>query len=55
MSIDVQTRDGIADVVIDFPPVNALPAQGWSDLAAAVTTAGADPPGAAGDQHRHRR
>jgi enoyl-CoA hydratase len=43
MSINVQTRDGIADVVIDFPPVNALPAQGWSDLAAAVTTAGADP------------
>ena len=43
MSIDVQTRDGIADVIIDFPPVNALPAQGWYDLAAAVTTAGADP------------
>src|ERR1700678_3024510 len=43
MSIDVQTRDGIADVIIDFPPVNALPAQGWHDLAAAVTTAGADP------------
>src|SRR5580698_6773158 len=43
MGIDVQTRDGIADVIIDFPPVNALPAQGWHDLAAAVTTAGADP------------
>ena len=43
MGIDVQTRDGIADVVIDFPPVNALPAQGWYDLAASVTTAGADP------------
>ena len=43
MSIDVQTRDGIADVIIDFPPVNALPAQGWHDLAAAVATAGADP------------
>ncbi|HEX4094953.1 MAG TPA: enoyl-CoA hydratase family protein [Trebonia sp.] len=43
MSINVQTRDGIADVVIDFPPVNALPAQGWDDLATAVTTAGADP------------
>ena len=36
-------RDGIADVVIDFPPVNALPAQGWDDLAAAVAAAGADP------------
>jgi enoyl-CoA hydratase len=43
MGIDVQTSDGIADVVIDFPPVNALPAQGWSDLAAAVTAASADP------------
>ncbi len=30
-------------MVIDFPPVNALPVQGWHDLAAAVTAAGADP------------
>jgi enoyl-CoA hydratase len=43
MSINVQTRDGIAEVVIDFPPVNAIPAQGWHDLATAVTAAGADP------------
>jgi enoyl-CoA hydratase len=43
MGIDVRARDGIATVVIDFPPVNALPAQGWYDLAAAVTAAGADP------------
>ena len=43
MSIGVRTGDGVANVVIDFPPVNALPAQGWSDLAAAVTTAGTDP------------
>jgi enoyl-CoA hydratase len=43
MSIGMRTADGIADVVIDFPPVNALPAQGWYDLAAAVTAAGADP------------
>ena len=42
MGIDVTTHDGIAEVVIDFPPVNALPAQGWFDLAAAVTAAGAD-------------
>jgi len=35
--------DGVAEVVIDFPPVNALPVQGWYDLAAAVTGAGADP------------
>ncbi|GAB2887505.1 enoyl-CoA hydratase family protein [Streptomyces deserti] len=36
-------KDGAAVVTVDFPPVNALPAQGWYDLAAAVRTAGADP------------
>ena len=30
-------------MIIDFPPVNALPAQGWFELADAVTQAGADP------------
>ena len=43
MSVEVRTADGIAEVVIDFPPVNALPVQGWQDLAAAVTAAGAEP------------
>jgi enoyl-CoA hydratase len=43
MSVQVQTADGIAEVVMDFPPVNALPVRGWHDLAAAVTAAGADP------------
>ncbi|HUZ84468.1 MAG TPA: enoyl-CoA hydratase family protein [Gaiellales bacterium] len=43
MGIEVGTGDGIAEVVIDYPPVNALPAQGWFDLAAAITTAGEDP------------
>jgi enoyl-CoA hydratase len=43
MSVQVRGTDGIAEVVIDFPPVNALPVQGWHDLAAAVTAAGADP------------
>ena len=42
MSVQVRSADGIAEVVIDFPPVNALPVQGWHDLAAAVTAAGAD-------------
>ncbi len=41
--IEVRARDGIAEVVIDFPPVNALPARGWADLALAVTAAGEDP------------
>ncbi|WP_336212813.1 enoyl-CoA hydratase family protein [Nonomuraea sp. LPB2021202275-12-8] len=35
--------DGIAEVVMDVPPVNALPVQGWVDLADAVREAGADP------------
>ena len=39
----MRTADGIAEVVIDFPPVNALPVQGWRDLAAAVAAAGAEP------------
>ncbi len=43
MSVGVRTADGIAEVVIDFPPVNALPVQGWRDLAAALATAGAEP------------
>jgi enoyl-CoA hydratase len=43
MSVQVGTADGIAEVIIDFPPVNALPARGWDELAAAVTAAGADP------------
>ncbi len=34
---------GIALVTVDFPPVNALPVQGWYDLAEAVRAAGLDP------------
>ncbi|KOV60443.1 enoyl-CoA hydratase family protein [Streptomyces sp. MMG1121] len=36
-------EEGIAVVTVDFPPVNALPVQGWYDLATAVRAAGADP------------
>jgi enoyl-CoA hydratase len=36
-------EQGVAVVTVDFPPVNALPVQGWYDLAAAVRAAGADP------------
>src|ERR1700760_4627328 len=42
MSVEVRTAGGIAEVVIEFPPVNALPVQGWYDLAAAVSAAGDD-------------
>ena len=34
---------GVAEVVIDVPPVNALTVQGWYDLADAITRAGRDP------------
>ncbi|MFH0518002.1 enoyl-CoA hydratase family protein [Streptomyces sp. M41] len=36
-------EEGVSVVTVDFPPVNALPVQGWYDLAAAVRAAGADP------------
>ncbi|MFJ9544094.1 enoyl-CoA hydratase family protein [Streptomyces sp. NPDC101225] len=36
-------EEGIAVVTVDYPPVNALPVQGWFDLAAALRAAGADP------------
>jgi enoyl-CoA hydratase len=34
--------DGIATVTVSFPPVNAIPVQGWFDLAAALRSAGED-------------
>ena len=43
MGIGLRASGGVAEIVIDFPPVNALPVQGWFDLASAVTGAGADP------------
>jgi enoyl-CoA hydratase len=36
-------RGAVAEVVIDFPPVNAVPAAGWLAIADLVTAAGADP------------
>jgi enoyl-CoA hydratase len=43
VGVRVRTSDRVAEVVLDFPPVNALPVQGWFDLAGAVSAAGADP------------
>ena len=34
--------DGVVEVVVDHPPVNALPVKGWFDLADAITDAGRD-------------
>jgi enoyl-CoA hydratase len=43
MGITVTTADGIAEVVMDNPPVNALTVAGWYELADVVTAAGRDP------------
>jgi enoyl-CoA hydratase len=43
MGISTSSTDGIAVVSVDYPPVNALPVQGWFDLADAITAAGRDP------------
>jgi enoyl-CoA hydratase len=43
MAVELQTSGGIAEIVLDFPPVNALPVQGWFALAEAVSGAGKDP------------
>jgi enoyl-CoA hydratase len=34
---------GVAEIVMNNPPVNALPVRGWFDLAEALAGAGADP------------
>jgi len=44
MGIELRAgSDGVAEITIDFPPVNALPVQGWLDLAETVTGTGEDP------------
>ncbi|MEV0594704.1 enoyl-CoA hydratase family protein [Nonomuraea cavernae] len=44
MGISTSTHgEGIAEVVMDVPPVNALTVRGWFDLADAVREAGRDP------------
>lgn len=40
MSVTTTINDGIAEVVMEYPPVNALPVQGWFDVADAVRKAG---------------
>jgi enoyl-CoA hydratase len=43
MAVSTSTPDkGVAVVTVDFPPVNALPVQGWYDLADALRAAGRD-------------
>ncbi|MCW2782544.1 MAG: putative enoyl-CoA hydratase EchA20, partial [Marmoricola sp.] len=43
MSISSTLRDdGIRVITMDYPPVNALPVQGWFDVAGALDEAGRD-------------
>jgi enoyl-CoA hydratase/carnithine racemase len=43
MPITTTTEDGVAVVVVDFPPVNALPVKGWFELADELRHLGDDP------------
>ena len=43
MGIDITIADGIAEIVMANPPVNALTVAGWFELADLVTGAGHDP------------
>ena len=42
MGIDLY-RGAVAEVIVDFPPVNAVPAAGWHALADTLAEAGSDP------------
>ncbi len=42
MGISTTVHDGVAEVVVDVPPVNALTVAQWFDLAAQVRAAGED-------------
>jgi enoyl-CoA hydratase len=41
--ITASVANGVAELVVDHPPVNALPVAGWFELAGALRSAGADP------------
>ena len=43
MGISHEIIDGIAEIVVDYPPVNAIPVNGWFELAERITAAGSDP------------
>jgi enoyl-CoA hydratase len=43
MGLSHEVTGGVAEVVVDYPPVNALPVQGWFDLAHKLRELGRDP------------
>src|SRR3954452_22989316 len=42
MGVEVHRHGPVAEVVVNYPPVNALTVAGWYELADAVTAAGRD-------------
>jgi enoyl-CoA hydratase len=42
MPVRSELRDGVGEIVLDVPPVNALPVAGWDELAAALRHLSAD-------------
>ena len=42
MSFDTRVSDGIAEVVLNHPPVNALDSRGWGELACCIAGLGQD-------------
>src|SRR5690242_4055442 len=42
MAIKVETTDGIGEVIVDRPPVNALDIASWFELADTITSTGMD-------------
>lgn len=42
MAVTTHIADGIAEIVIDVPPVNALDSEGWNALPAVISEAGAN-------------
>ena len=42
MTLHTEKSGSVAEIVVDFPPVNALPVAAWFELAEAVTAAGHD-------------
>ena len=43
MPIRSSVREHVAEIVVDHPPVNALPVSGWFELAEAIAAHGRDP------------
>jgi enoyl-CoA hydratase len=42
MTLALEIRDGVAELLLDHPPVNALDSSGWSKLAETLTSLGRD-------------